>query len=300
LVLSGVQERLAPLQTWLFPQRLYLELQDQAITAMALKGRRVQWLDQIAIPPGLCAAGRLLNGPALVDLLGDWLVESGYAGARVSAVLPGSATELRLLRGEGPFDSSRFALPKQLAPLALPWPLETPVDVLCCSLPSLAGSTLSVAVEAALLEGWLELFADAGFNLDSLEASPICALRALQLEGGLLLGVESDQSWLISVEQGAPIWQWRLPPLNQLQSLQTELNQCLSYFKTRKMLPASISVVACAALPSAPLETLQRSIPLQLDWFDPLAAGQLESSLNDLAGHSLGLLWGLAAAEMQP
>ena len=88
-MLAGVQERLGPLQAWLFPQRVYLELQDQAITAMVLDGRRLTWLDQLALPPGLCVGGRPQNGSALADRLGDWLVEQGYAGVRIWAVLPG-------------------------------------------------------------------------------------------------------------------------------------------------------------------------------------------------------------------
>ena len=83
-MLAGVQERLGPLQAWLFPQRVYLELQDQAITAMVLDGRRLTWLDQLTLPPGLCIGGRPQNGSALADRLGDWLVEQGYAGARSS------------------------------------------------------------------------------------------------------------------------------------------------------------------------------------------------------------------------
>ena len=101
-MLAGVQERLGPLQAWLFPQRVYLELQDQAITAMVLDGRRLTWLDQLTLPPGLCVGGRPQNGSALADRLGDWLVEQGYAGARIWAVLPGAASELRLLKGSAP------------------------------------------------------------------------------------------------------------------------------------------------------------------------------------------------------
>ena len=66
---------------------------------MVLDGRRLTWLDQLTLPPGLCVGGRPLNGPALADRLGDWLVEQGYAGARIWAVLPGAASELRLLKG---------------------------------------------------------------------------------------------------------------------------------------------------------------------------------------------------------
>ena len=38
MVLSGVIDRLAPLQAWLFPQRVYLQIEDQWITAMAIEG----------------------------------------------------------------------------------------------------------------------------------------------------------------------------------------------------------------------------------------------------------------------
>ena len=131
-MLAGVQERLGPLQAWLFPQRVYLELQDQAITAMVLDGRRLTWLDQLTLPPGLCVGGRPLNGPALADRLGDWLVEQGYAGARIWAVLPGAASELRLLKGCAPAP----LMPKELEALRLPWPAETAVDLLRVPLPA--------------------------------------------------------------------------------------------------------------------------------------------------------------------
>lgn len=54
MVLAGVQERLAPLQAWLFPRRVLLELSDQAITAMALRHGQVVWLERIPLPEGLC------------------------------------------------------------------------------------------------------------------------------------------------------------------------------------------------------------------------------------------------------
>ena len=283
------------MQAWLFPQRVYLELQDQVITAMALSGRQLIWMDQLSLPPGLCAGGRPLNTPALADLLGDWLVERGYAGARISAVLPGSATELRLLNSDG-FDSlQRMLLPKEFEALRLPWPAETAVDLLRASLPFCSGRSVSVAVEAALLEDWIALFADAGLVLDSLEAAPVCALRAAERQSGMLLGLEPEQSWLLRLEQGAPTWQWRLPPLTEAEPLHTELSQCLSYWQPRTPQSSSIAVVASAALPASALETLR----LELEWIDPLAAGALENGLSDSTELSLGLLWGLAAAEVQ-
>jgi hypothetical protein len=68
VVLAGVQERLGPLQAWLFPQRVYLELQDQAITAMVLGGRGLSWVDQLSLPPGLCTGGRPVSCSAELAL----------------------------------------------------------------------------------------------------------------------------------------------------------------------------------------------------------------------------------------
>ena len=136
MVLAGVQERLGPLQAWLFPQRVYLELQDQAITAMVLDGQRLTWLDQLALPPGLCVGGRPQNGSALADRLGDWLVEQGYAGARIWAVLPGAASELRLLEGSAPGP----LMPKALEALRLPWPAETALERACPALTTTVSS----------------------------------------------------------------------------------------------------------------------------------------------------------------
>ena len=291
-MLAGVQERLGPLQAWLFPQRVYLELQDQAITAMVLEGRRLTWLDQLTLPPGLCVGGRPLNGPALADRLGDWLVEQGYAGARIWAVLPGAASELRLLKGS----AIAPLMPKELEALQLPWPAETAVDLLHSPLPTCPGSSVSVAVEAALLEDWIDVFADAGLGLDALEAAPVCALRGVGLQSGWLLGLEPEQSWLLRLEQGAPTWQWRLPPPAEPGALQVELDQCLSYWHSRVPRQSSIAVVAAAALPASCVEALRG----ELEWMDPLAAGALENGLADPPALSLGLLWGLAAAEVQP
>ena len=54
-------------------------------------------------------------------------------------------------------------------------------------------------------------------------------------------------------------------------------------------------MVAAAALPASCVEALRG----ELEWMDPLAAGALENGLADPPALSLGLLWGLAAAEVQ-
>ena len=52
MVLSGLQDQLAPLKSWLFPRRVYLQLEDQAFTAMVLDGERVAWLERVPLPEG--------------------------------------------------------------------------------------------------------------------------------------------------------------------------------------------------------------------------------------------------------
>ena len=88
-MLAGVQERLGPLQAWLFPQRVYLELQDQAITAMVLDGRRLTWLDQLTLQPGIAQIGMdqigvlqhaALTGP-LIQGAHQRLIVGGPSGA---------------------------------------------------------------------------------------------------------------------------------------------------------------------------------------------------------------------------
>ncbi|MEO1979175.1 MAG: hypothetical protein ABGZ24_01500, partial [Fuerstiella sp.] len=55
------QDRLAPLQAWLFPRRLYLQLEDQAITGMILNGSRIVWLERLELPEGVCTDGETLQ-----------------------------------------------------------------------------------------------------------------------------------------------------------------------------------------------------------------------------------------------
>lgn len=56
-LLSGVEDQLRrPLRAFLFPQRVYLQLEDQAITAMALQGGSVTWLERVLLPPACAVA----------------------------------------------------------------------------------------------------------------------------------------------------------------------------------------------------------------------------------------------------
>jgi len=217
VVLSGLQDRLAPLKSWLFPQRVYLQLEDQAFTAMVLDGDRVAWLERVPLPEGLCVNGQPTAVEALGDLLGDLLVERGYAGARVKAVLPRAATAWRVIEWPGAAwpDSPELVVRQQQAELDLPWTLQD-ADLLLEPLLGDPPRSLLVAVQREVLEAWIEVCSQAGVALDGVEALPICLWRAVNPQLGegvqLLLQLEDQQSWLLALDRGQPLGEWPLPP----------------------------------------------------------------------------------------
>ena len=217
MVLSGLQDRLAPLKSWLFPQRVYLQLEDQAFTAMVLDGDRVAWLEWVPLPEGLCVNGQPTAVAALGDLLGDLLVERGYAGARVKAVLPRAATAWRVIEWPGAAwpESPELVVRQQQAELDLPWTLQD-ADLLLEPLLGDPPRSLLVAVQREVLEAWIEVCSQAGVALDGVEALPICLWRAVSPQLGegvqLLLQLEDQQSWLLALDRGQPLGEWPLPP----------------------------------------------------------------------------------------
>lgn len=217
MVLSGLQDRLAPLKSWLFPQRVYVQLEDQAFTAMVLNGDRVAWLERVPLPEGLCVNGQPTAVEALGDLLGDLLVERGYAGARVKAVLPRAATAWRVIEWPGAAwpESPELVVRQQQAELDLPWTLKD-ADLLLEPLMGDPPRSLLVAVQREVLEAWIEVCSQAGVALDGVEALPICLWRAVNPQLGegvqLLLQLEDQQSWLLALDRGQPLGEWPLPP----------------------------------------------------------------------------------------
>lgn len=217
MVFSGLQDRLAPLKSWLFPRRVYLQLEDQAFTAMVLDGDRVAWLERVLLPEGLCVNGQPTAVEALGDLLGDLLVERGYAGARVKAVLPRAATAWRVIEWPGAAwpESPELVVRQQQAELDLPWTLQD-ADLLLEPLLGDPPRSLLVAVQREVLEAWIEVCSQAGVALDGVEALPICLWRAVNPQLGegvqLLLQLEEEQSWLLALDRGQPLGEWPLPP----------------------------------------------------------------------------------------
>jgi hypothetical protein len=313
-LLSGVQERLGPLRTWLFPPKLYLQLADEAITAMALEGSRIVWLEQVALPYGLCEDGLVLRPDSLADVLGDLLVERGFAGARIDAVLPPAASQWRLVQwpaGRWPEDPERMLELNESA-LRLKTPLAY-LDLHLIDLEITPPTSLVVTVPSKVLESWIEVFAIAGASLDRIEVAKMCACRGLQpllqaragADASAVLQLEPKRSSLLVLEQGCPVYERRLPGVEQHDQLLADLEHFRIFWqqaRPRQGAPLPLYVHGSGLHDAGQLVELGAAAGTRAQSIDPLAQGWLEDGAPETgprpAGPALALLWGLAAAEV--
>ena len=180
-VQERLQERISPLRAWLFPRRVFLQLEDQSITAMALEGRRIIWLERVPLPAGLCENGEAIRTDSIADLLGDLFVERGFSGARVDAVLPPAASQMRLVQwpdAAWPNDPER-TLSENEQQLALKTALQY-LDLHLVDLDRDPPASLLVTVPSSTLDRWIEVFDLAGVPLDRMESASLCLCRGLQ------------------------------------------------------------------------------------------------------------------------
>ncbi|MEN9542287.1 MAG: hypothetical protein RLZZ459_2378, partial [Cyanobacteriota bacterium] len=242
-LLSGVQDQLGPLRAWLFPRRVHLHLEDQAITALALDGEAVRWLERVPLPQGLCVDGQPRQMEALADLLGDLLVERGFTGASITATLPPAAAQVRLVRwssGRLPQDPD-LLLARQQGRLGLSG-LWHDLDLQRRDLegPGQRATSLVVSTPSALLESWISLFNQAAVRLDRIEAVQLCLCRALQplrRQAGagrglsFVLQLESWGSTLLVVDGDWPVFQRLLPSIQDPAALLAGLQRCWQFLQ---------------------------------------------------------------------
>ena len=309
VVLSAVQERLAPWQAWLFPRRIFLDIQDQSLTALALKGRSIAWCETLPLPEGILVAGYPQQAEALGDLIGDWLIERGYPGARLRAVLPWAASGWRWLHWPAAAEAQPLAdlVPPDLGPEAFGAALEQ-LDLNLYPLED-AAQALLLGARTDLLEAWIAVFSQAGLVLDGLEAAGICCARAATAaRGRLVLCVEPHQCWLLLLRDGMPRWQWPLPGPAQCSELMAALEPCLAYGARLdpSALASPLGLVAaggCGASLEPLLAALQPVAAAGLQVLDPVASGDWllpPDWTGAVPSASLGLLRGLAMAELRP
>ena len=313
---SGVQERLqeriAPLRAWLFPRRVFLQLEDTAITAMALEGRRIVWLERVALPMGLCDNGEPVRTDSLGDLLGDLFVERGYAGARVDAVLPAAASQLRLVQwpeGRWPDDPERM-LGLHEEKLALKTALQY-LDLHLVDLEGDSPSSLLVTVPSSTLDRWIEVFGLAGVSLDRMEAAKPCICRGLQPllqqrpagAACVVLQLEPQRSGLLVLENDLPAYERRMPGAEKPEAVINELSKCLDFWhqlRPGQLEPPLLLLHGSALTDEAQAAALAEAVGCPWQVIDPLAQGWLvdvspEHGIHP-EGPSLAPLWGLVAA----
>ena len=296
-MLAGVVDRLIPLQTWLFPSRVLLELDDHFVTLLALQPRgslpTVKWLERIPLPAGTCDQGTPVRTEALADFIGDLLVERGFAGARLAAVLPDLASEWHLVQWPGadwPEDPRRLLIQRgREAGFRLP--IQS-ADLREIRLEPEAGATsptsLVIAVRKALLLGWIETFDAAGLSLDGLEAGQVCVVRALEPllnktpEGQLVavLELSKDSGHLLLLHRGLPVYERRLAgTLAGITLLADELRRSVDFWRQQERGVTSVQLVlhgSQAALQENVVEPLKQLLPVwELVVADPIALGWL-------------------------
>jgi hypothetical protein len=240
----------------------------------------------VPLPEGLCVNGAPQVVAALGDLFGDLLVERGFAGARVKAVLPRAATVWRVVEwpdGQWP-DEPEVLVRQQQLELDLPWSLQDEdvfLEPLCTQPPR----SLLVAVQRDLVEDWIEVFNQAGVAFDGLEALPICLWRAVRPQLGegvqMLLELDHHQCRLLAFEQDQPLGDWELPAAVDLEALADAVQK----WSTRYA-PSGGIVTAADGEMKALLPELERWACCPLTW---------SSRRMDVLP-----LWGLAVAEIQP
>jgi hypothetical protein len=180
----------------------------------------------------------------------------------------------------------------ELGPEAFGAPLEQ-LDLNLHPLRS-GDQALLYGARADLLEAWMAVFAQAGLELDGMEAAGLCCVRAAAAaQARWLLCAEPEQCWLVLLRDGVPRWQWPLPGPHHAAALGEDLGACLGYVRRLdpEALATPLALVAAAGAGlelSALLPELRSVVAAGVEPLDPLGDG------------TLGQLWGLALAEVEP
>ena len=314
MVLADLQCRLAALRTQLCPPRIYMQIQDQAITGMALEGRQVRWLERLPLPEGVCRHGVPLVPVGLGDLLGDWLLERGYGGAQVNAVLPPSACSWRVLDQPPGLSSDGLqgwaeGMAEQLGLVWAEGGCLEQLDVLCEPLGEGQSQVLLVVVARGLLEGWCEVMDQAGCGLDALQPACLCqwngvvplrqaSVQPLELQALLL--ADPQQSWLLSLSPHHPAAQWWLPAADGvddwLESLRFLLHSSVELLLVGDGIPPELMEAWLPPLREALTCGVRLVDPLRMGWLEWANASATPVGIQGLPW----LLWGLAAPDLLP
>ena len=176
-----------PVELWqsvrrqVLPRWVLVALDSQGLAVQEWKpGRRVAMpLWELSWPAGLCRQGRPTNPEALGAFLGDFLIEQGIVAAHALAALPPACSHWRVLEGlaDNPHPW-RQQLAAQERLLRLPLPLSQ-LQLDRRPWPNAEAKQLLVAADRLAVDGWIDVFAQAGLTLDRLEPVQLCWMDGL-------------------------------------------------------------------------------------------------------------------------
>lgn len=301
MVLSGVQERLKPLKTWLFPPRVLLELEDRWFILSAFpsrgKSRKAQVLQRVPLPAGSIVAGEPRRPEAIGDLIGDLLLEHGLTGVHLTASLPVQATHWRVVQWATPgWPASPEKELEDLNPdLALPYPLKAAylsAVPLPRRRPGDPASSLLVTARRTIVQAWIDIFALAGVGVDRLEPAQISEWRALEsvLEqvpaDGLyaLVDLSEGGTRVVLYRNGTPEYEKVLPgagrpiQVDANQEMVQSIERIVRYWREEDRSVASVQVGLVGSLAARQdlVDLFRRSQDWSMEDVDPLTSGWLE------------------------
>jgi hypothetical protein len=240
-LIEDLRGRLRSLQSRIFPQQVLLELHDtRMIGQPLLNGQPGALCVDLPLPARTCKAGLPIETEALSDLIGELMLREKLIDAHVMASLPQEAVHWRVVNwANAPDPEEAVEELRAMDPeLGLPIPLsEACIDLQ--PLPSAPDKLLLAATSREVVDGWIEVFDQAGLNLDRLAAPQSCRLAALQAQLAefppdllvLLLSPEGTRGRpFMAIRAGIPLFERIL--VEQGDRLIPEIERCVTFLRS--------------------------------------------------------------------
>lgn len=183
-LIEDLNERVRTFRSRLFPRQVLLELDDTRMVGQHLvHGQPGALCVDLPLPALTCKGGLPIEIEALSDLIGELMLRENLNNAHVQASLPQEAVQWRVIDWQAapPPDEAVVTLRELDPDLGLPYPLsEATIDLQ--PLPSAPGKLLLAATAREVVDAWIQVFDQAGLNLDRLASPQSCRLAALREE----------------------------------------------------------------------------------------------------------------------
>jgi Tfp pilus assembly PilM family ATPase len=257
-LIDGLQDRLRPIRSQMFPALVYLELDDDSLQWQVQRGggSPEPVTVDVPLPPLTCKQGMPLEKEPLGDLIGDLLVRDNLLDSYLLVALPPAAVQWRVVAwpfAEMP-DNPVEALLQIDPDLHLPFPLaEATLDLQ--PLPGRSGDPARMLLAASptpLVNAWVDVFNLAGAQLERLAPAQACqyqALRPLLVEAAddeliAVLDPREGGCRLMVLRAGLPVFEKVLPIGDE--PLRLELERCLDFVRRREPLARKLRLLLAA------------------------------------------------------